>query len=73
MARDRRRIFAGDVRHGDGIRVHGRSEDVKAVRTRSSSGLASVVLVLKAARPVRKRPDEKVTLEAVRNRRGWFW
>jgi hypothetical protein len=72
VARDRGRVPAGAVRRGDQIRIRGRAEDVKAVRARSSSGGASVVLVLKAARAVRKGAAEKVTAEGARTRRGWF-
>jgi hypothetical protein len=72
VARDRGRVPAGAVRRGDRIRIRGRAEDVKAVRTRSSSGRASVVLVLKAARAVRKGAAEQVTVEGARTRRGWF-
>jgi hypothetical protein len=71
MARDRGRIPAGRVWRGDQVRVRGRLEDVKAVRARSSSGGVSVVLVLKAARAVRKRADDKIAAGA-RTRRGWF-
>jgi hypothetical protein len=45
---------------------------VKAVRARSSSGGTSVVLVLKAARAVRKGAAAQVTVEGARTRRGWF-
>jgi hypothetical protein len=54
------------------MRIRGRAEDVKAVRARSSSGGTSVVLVLKAARAVRKGAAEQVTVEGARTRRGWF-
>lgn len=71
MARDRDRLPAEQVRRGDRVRIRGRLEYLKAVRTRSSSGGTSVVLVLEAGRAVRKRADDKITMGA-RTRRGWF-
>lgn len=72
MARDRDRVPAGRVRRGDRVKVRGRLEDVKAVRGRSSASGISVVLVLRAARAVRKRAEETIRAEGLRSRRGWF-
>lgn len=78
VARDRTRVAAARIRRGDEVTVRARRAEVKAVRDRASSGGSLLILVFRAARPVRVRADELVSVDQsrasrrVRAKRSWW-